>query len=87
MQLCSLVALRCTAVVNNNKGAAAKICVAPARHDFHGEKKEDTAAQSLIRVQRNLIERTVDTNFVLVTPQCNYGCPRVYIGGEYVKDA
>jgi len=51
------------------------------------EKKEGAAAQSLIRVQRNLIECIADTSFVLVTPQCNYGCPHVYIGGEYVKDA
>lgn len=63
------------------------MCRVSVTRFLRGKKRGDSAAQSLIRVQRNLIERIADTNFVLVTPQCNYGCPRVYIGDEYVKDA
>lgn len=67
------------------------MCRVSADTIFIGEEKKGRKTgqprNPLIAVRRNLIERIADTNFVLVTPQCNYSCPRVYIDGEYVKDA
>lgn len=88
MQLCSSLALRRTAAVNNKQRRGRKnMCRVGATRFSRGEKRDDSRAIVNTHSKRNLIERIADTNFVLVIPQCNYGCPRVYIGGEYVKDA